>query len=677
MAVDFKPKSTSTIQFKPKVQQPVTPIPKGVDNWASNVPGLKQIQDFGLGIGSAIGTAGLGLGQSALKTGMFVGDVMNKIVPGSVDNSLAQKTVDILEKGKQNIYQKPIEKNLQSYSGVGGQVVGNLAPYFSGGMASQVGKLSFSNLLPRAVKAAPYAIPDMVVAAGQSGGDVKTTLGTGFTSLVGGSILPSASAPIRNKILTGTATGYTGDVAMGLAGQRGEEREGGKAFIPGAGTVLGTGFGTLTAIPQIKQQLTTPNIDKIVTKRTNALNTVVGQRGPLYKTVEKAKARGLEDPIKYIADTDILVGAVDKNGTINSKQALENFRDVVSPIEGTVRKALEQENKTVNLNQLLEKLREAINASRLEGSLKLKAFREAANELQGLALSADAEGNIPLTLVHDAKVTRGSTINYLDPEKSKTGKIIVNALKEFVENNTDSINVKQFNEELSKLYSVRDILRQLNNRKVEGGRLGKYFASAIGSYIGGQTGGPLGAIAGAEVGAKLRGEQMSRALGGKTGKEFALPQRLIESLPQSNKSGSLNTTQSTTITPTVKDIQEKSVVMPSSLKNQPSPSTKSTILDRANKSKTQGGYVVLPFSKKQVKAIDAQTKKDILEAMDYLKSGEYNRGKQVSFDALTRKYEIPVDSLDQTKVLAYMRKLLDRTKTPETLPATYTRKPVK
>jgi hypothetical protein len=107
--------------------------------------------------------------------------------------------------------------------------------------------------------------------------------------------------------------------------------------------------------------------------------------------------------------------------------------------------------------------------------------------------------------------------------------------------------------------------------------------------------------------------------------------------------------------------------------SQPVSSAKNTIIERANKARTQSGMVRLPFSGKNVKAIDAQTKKDIMEAIEYVKSNEYSLNKQRSFDALTRKYEIPVQSADQRKVLTFMRKLLDKTKTPEVLPATYTR----
>ena len=60
------------------------------------------------------------------------------------------------------------------------------------------------------------------------------------------------------------------------------------------------------------------------------------------------------------------------------------------------------------------------------------------------------------------------------------------------------------------------MLEKLDGKKVEGGKLGKYFAQTVGGMVGSHFG-PLGAIAGAELGGGIKGVQMSSKFKGKTG----------------------------------------------------------------------------------------------------------------------------------------------------------------
>jgi hypothetical protein len=103
----------------------VMPAPvqkKGLDNWASNIPVLSQIQDFGIGLGSAIGRAGMGLGEAALK----VGGVGEKLLTGSDKN--AQNAIMMSRYLKDEVFNKPYEQNLETMSGKGGTLTGTIAP---------------------------------------------------------------------------------------------------------------------------------------------------------------------------------------------------------------------------------------------------------------------------------------------------------------------------------------------------------------------------------------------------------------------------------------------------------------------------------------------------------------------------------------------------------------------
>lgn len=91
-----------------------------------------------------------------------------------------------------------------------------------------------------------------------------------------------------------------------------------------------------------------------------------------------------------------------------------------------------------------------------------------------------------------------------------------------------------------------------------------------------------------------------------------------------------------------------------------------------NKAKTEGerGFVKLPFSGKTVKAIDALTKKELIDTAAYIRSNTYNEAKQYTLDTLAKKYEINTESGDKKLILKQINALLNKTKTPETLPGT-------
>lgn len=225
---------------------------QGVDNWASKIPGLSQMQNVGIAAGSAIGKTGLGLGQAALKAGMGITSGLSKLTGGflPVDNSLAQQTYDTLERGKEAIYQRPFEKNLQTPSGKASTLATNIGMYFAGG-SGPVGGLG------RFGSAALRAVPDMVVNAGQTQGAPGSVATTGVASAAANALVPRViSTPLRTvfkNVGAGAVSGEVSDIGTGLAGLRGEDRTGYKSLIPGWGTVAGTTLGALQSIPATRQ----------------------------------------------------------------------------------------------------------------------------------------------------------------------------------------------------------------------------------------------------------------------------------------------------------------------------------------------------------------------------------------------------------------------------------------
>lgn len=159
-----------------------------------------------------------------------------------------------------------------------------------------------------------------------------------------------------------------------------------------------------------------------------------------------------------------------------------------------------------------------IKSAGIEGKALTNALKSVDDEMAGYLLRANEQGNIPVSVLHDAKIDKYNGINFFtEGATKKYDKTVAKALKELVEETTTSADIKKINEELSKHFAVIDYLNKLDNKKVDDGKLGKYFAQTVGAIVGSNFG-PLGAIAGAEAGGMVKGGLMSRTFNGKTGK---------------------------------------------------------------------------------------------------------------------------------------------------------------
>lgn len=349
----------------------------------------------------------------------------------------------------------------------------------------------FSGATP-AVKtlATAAGAPELGAIAGQKAGGLFSLRGVG-------------------NIAKGATTGYATDVALGLQGERGTEREGTKAFIPGLSTALGTAIPVASEATKTFKNIINPT-SGIVEKRLNALTDLETKNGKVARVFDAADRRGI-DVRKTLAETNLLNGAVDTDGRISSDKALNNFNEFIAPYEGRVKEALTAEGRSIQLNQLADEAKSFIDNSTLSDRQKIELQKEIADNLD--AFQQFRGKAVPVSAVHDTKVVLANSNNYLNPGKNIVDKEAARFFKEVVENNTSSMDVKTYNTELSKYYTVREALEAMDRAVVSGGRMGKYFSSLIGSGVGGLAGGPIGAIVGAEVGAQTRGSMLSRAFG--------------------------------------------------------------------------------------------------------------------------------------------------------------------
>lgn len=226
-----------------------------------------------------------------------------------------------------------------------------------------------------------------------------------------------------------------------------------------------------------------------------------------------------------IADADIWNNVVDNTGKLDTTSkggAYDQYKAAtIKGRESVVRDTLSREGATVNINEIANAMRKNVLDSGLEGGDLATAIRGIEKDIKGLTVRADEFGNIPLEKLHDAKISATDGINFLtEPHVKSYRKTIARTYKEVIENKSKT-NVKELNGELAKYYKDLELIKNLNGRIVDGGKLGKYFAQTAGTAIGGiagATGGPVGSIVGGIVGGEVAGALKGRALRGALGK---------------------------------------------------------------------------------------------------------------------------------------------------------------
>jgi hypothetical protein len=288
-------------------------------------------------------------------------------------------------------------------------------------------------------------------------------------------------------------------------------------------TVIGTAAGGATggAIGAVGGKLGTlfgqGKKAAAVADNTKGLLELEKANAPLRKFSEKSRSDGF-DPIKDIASTDLLKGSVDKDGvlrTVGEGRAVEEYKGAMKEMEGVVRKNLEKEGASVKASELQKDAFAAIDDAGLQGAAKKRAQQEALADIEQFIIDSGSQ-DIPLTLVHDAKVSRYSTLNYMNPESSIAGKALAKGYKEAVERASKSVEVKSLNKELRRHMVNLDFLEKLDGKRVAGGRLAKYFASTVGGMAGSHFG-PLGTIVGADIGSRIMGRNLAGKFGKTTG----------------------------------------------------------------------------------------------------------------------------------------------------------------
>lgn len=268
-------------------------------------------------------------------------------------------------------------------------------------------------------------------------------------------------------------------------------------------------------VPEAKPNVLPSAAKAIVDKRVTELQKLEDNNGPVRKVITKAKDRGI-DVKGLLAQTDLLHGAVDDTGTLRTQNAMAELNSFIKPHEDVISANLDKEGVKLPMTTVEKSLRASVNNSGLEGDALEAAHTKVDATMKGLGRRADTDGNIPLAKIQDAKTSKYATIDYLNPASKIADKAIARSFKTLVEKHTKSVDVEALNKELANHYAVMNLLEKLDGKKVEGGKLGKYFAQTLGGIVGSHFG-PLGGIAGAEIAGRIKGANMASKFNGKTG----------------------------------------------------------------------------------------------------------------------------------------------------------------
>lgn len=162
----------------------------GADNPVGSLPVIKQLTQFGVGLGTQVGKAGIGLGQTFLKGANVISNIMGN--PKDQYNPIIKTMEDI----KTGIFEDPYKKELSSFAGKAGQLTGDVAVFAEGNAPITKGQqflsgaekgLNISNkIINYGLKKTAQIVPEAIGMGGiqyaTSGGDAKEAGTVGVVS---------------------------------------------------------------------------------------------------------------------------------------------------------------------------------------------------------------------------------------------------------------------------------------------------------------------------------------------------------------------------------------------------------------------------------------------------------------------------------------------------------------
>lgn len=305
----------------------------------------------------------------------------------------------------------------------------------------------------------------------------------------------------------GSALNQGGDLSQTLGGTL--EGVGGGALL-GGGLGLAGGIASKFAPEAVKLAQQGAQDAKLIESRAQQLNDF-DRYSAVKKITDNAEQNGVDLKRNPFVQNAIS-GAINEDGTVIARDAINEYRNWLSPQESVVRDALAREGATVDFRALQSEMERSVKSSQIQGADLKNALMEVKKEVSALK-EEFPDGNIPLVKVHDLKIYKAKGNNYLNPTKNLEDKAMASGLKNVVEKHSRNVEVKQLNKELQNHYRALEYLEALDGKKVKGGRLGRGLAKISGNIIGSKLG-PLGSIVSGEVADRAYGAMLQNKLGG-------------------------------------------------------------------------------------------------------------------------------------------------------------------
>ena len=456
------------------------------------------LSNIGTGMGSALGQFAFSVPQTAAN---IASGILGAVGPKPESSEAISKG---LESAKQNIYVKPNEQVSQTPGGIIGNVAGTIAPYMVGGGEVNAATEGLS-LIPKVIA---RTAGDVGVSQLQTGGNANAGLGVGVPSLAA-NLLPGGS--MTQRVVKSAVPGYLADVTMGATGQRGEDRTGMKALIPGLGTVLGLGM----ALPEAKKF--TPKevsgaIDDLQQKYIDNLNGWVAPRKMLAKNqavTAMKNAAGTEgvEGTRVLSERGIIPNT--ENGKFSTLGQASDLRTKIDPLAEANRsglKEVEQASAPISIEELRVRTIKNIQSKNLTATAEESMIDKANKSFD--AYSRKYGQTIPITKLDDVKSAEWGETKFdmavPQLERDAHYQVAKSMQKKIEEVATEAghTHVAQLNRHIGDIQEAAKTLEALNGHVLVGGRMTKNFNRLAGAVIGSAQG-PLGSILGLYGGDEL------------------------------------------------------------------------------------------------------------------------------------------------------------------------------
>jgi hypothetical protein len=298
--------------------------------------------------------------------------------------------------------------------------------------------------------------------------------------------------------------------------------------------------GGLTAVMGTKGYAKDPK--KLAYEATNAYRNILRPTQGEVKNIEIRKGKNIDDYYKLAAEENLEIGSTSdkKLDTVKARETLSSRQERIHDILN--KELSSNEEKQFDLLKIGEAAKEEIRKSTKNDT----EYKASANEVdEFIADAIEARGRrLSGSELNGFKQGMWSVgYNQLKPTAKKNARKIGFIAKEAIEKSYPESHIKQLNELSGKYATLTDLLENAQGRVIKGGRLGGYFANAIGAVAGSRI--PVvGPLAGAYIGGKVSEKiydpaRTSRVASNKmnesmrmTGGEGTVTERILQGLEQ-------------------------------------------------------------------------------------------------------------------------------------------------